>query len=106
MSYDFIYVVMRFCCCAFVVVAQMSAQVEVVTQATNKKLNSLPAGDFEETDSQLEEFTSKFEEVRSLNPIFARSACWCVKLQPQLCFTAQGCTCTTAELRQLCITIE
>jgi hypothetical protein len=46
----------------------MSAQVEVVTQATNKKLNSLPAGDFEETDSQLEEFTSKFEEVREYKP--------------------------------------
>lgn len=50
----------------------MRAQLEVVTQATNKKLISLPAGDFEETDSQLEEFTSKFEEVGTSSAIVAQ----------------------------------
>jgi hypothetical protein len=43
--------------------AQVQAQAEVVAEATRVKLNSLPGGDFEETDSQLEGFAQDFEQV-------------------------------------------
>jgi hypothetical protein len=43
--------------------AQVQAQAEVVAEATRAKLNSLPQGDFEESDSELERFAQDFEQV-------------------------------------------
>lgn len=52
--------------CVVLSIAQVKAQAEVVARAARDKLHSLPSGDYEETDEELERFAADFEQVGSV----------------------------------------
>jgi len=56
----------RASCCPVLSCAQVKAQAEVVARAARDKLHSLPSGDYEETDEELERFAADFEQVGSV----------------------------------------